>query len=88
MSIPFCSLKIPTFTSQHKQVNNLPVEQPCHSRQTVNVHARVVEAVAETKLEGGLWSTPGCGTRGVLVLQGGVLDQEVWVVPDMPACGP
>ena len=54
----------------------------------MNVHARVVEAVEETKLEGGLWSTPGCGTRGVLVLQAVALDREVSVVQDMLACDP
>ena len=54
----------------------------------MNVHARVVEAVAETKLEGGLWSTPGCGTRGVLVLQAVVLDQGAWAVQDLPTCDP
>ena len=75
-------------SSHFKQDNNVPVEQPCHSRQTVNVHARVVEAVAETKLEGGLWSTPGCGTRGVLVLQAVVLDQVAWAVQDLPTCDP
>ena len=66
----------------------LPAEQPCHLRQTVSVHARVGEVVEETKLEGGLLLTPGCGTRGVSVLQAVALDQGALVVQDMPACDP
>ena len=66
----------------------LPVEQPCHLRQTVSVHARVEEVVEGTKLEGGLWLTPGCGTRGVSVLLEVALDQEVSVVQGMLACDP